>query len=136
MAADVSAAKCRHNLFVAETYSKKLKTFVLETKILCRRSVCPRNVCRRNVCRRNVCRRNVCRRNVCRRNVCRRKVCRRNVLLPDLSVYRIDIEFSKSFFKITFSLGWGLSINQRKTCEANSALLLVPTPSCRLPFLA
>ena len=44
--------------------------------------------------------------------------------------------FSKSIFKITFSLGWGLSIKQRKTCEAKSAPLLVPTPTCRFPYLA
>ena len=44
--------------------------------------------------------------------------------------------FSSSIFKITFSLGWGFSIKQRKTCEANSAPLFVPTPTCRLPYLA
>ena len=31
---DVSATKCRRNVFVAETFSKNLKTFVLETKTL------------------------------------------------------------------------------------------------------
>ena len=35
-----------------------------------------------------------------------------------------------------FSLGWGLSINQRKTCQANSAPLLVTTPTCRFSYLA
>ena len=44
--------------------------------------------------------------------------------------------FSKSKFKITFSLGWALSIKQRKSCEAISAPLLVPTPTCRFPYHA
>ena len=44
--------------------------------------------------------------------------------------------FSKSIFKIPFSLGWRLSIKQRKTREASSAHLLVPTPICRFPYLA
>ena len=34
MATDFSATKCRRNVFVAETSSKKLKPFVLEAKII------------------------------------------------------------------------------------------------------
>ena len=46
--------------------------------------------------------------------------------------------FSKSLFTITFSLGrslLGLSI-RTETFGANSALLLVLAPTCRLPYLA
>ena len=57
----------------------------------------------------------------------------KNFLYHELPVYRIE-----SVFKVNFQnyVIFGFSIKQRKTCEANSAPLLVPTPTCRFPHLA
>ena len=63
------------------------------------------------------------------------RVCFRNFLWHELPVFELKA-FSKSIFKITFSVDWELCIKQRKTYEANSAPLLLPTPTCRFPYLA
>ena len=59
----------------------------------------------------------------------------KSFLEHEMSIRRIESVFNVNFQDYVF-FDLGLSIRQRKTREANPALVLVPTLTCRLPYLA